>query len=91
MRIGWRSRRALASRRQGAGARGPLGAPAQGRLEVGRAPVFLQKIPERLGGELLKIHLAVARQEIESAPGLFVERHALAGHLRRSVISPAPE
>src|SRR5579883_613541 len=61
--------------------RGALaGALPQRRLEIDRPVVLAQEIAERLVGELLKIHHAVARQKVERRPGLLVELHPLAGH-----------
>src|SRR5436309_1044266 len=61
-------------------ARRLAGALPQRRLEVGRPVVLAQQVPERLVGQLLKIHHPVAREEIERVPRLVVELDALAGH-----------
>ena len=50
-------------------------------LEVDRAVVLAQEVPEGFVGELLKVHRTVARQEVERRPGLIVELYAFARHL----------
>ena len=49
-------------------------------LEVDRAVVLAQQVPEGFLGELLKVHHAVAREEVERRPGLIVELYAFARH-----------
>jgi hypothetical protein len=46
--------------------------------------MFAQQVPERFVGQFLKIHRAVAGEQIERLPGLIIELHALAGHHDRS-------
>jgi hypothetical protein len=61
-----------------------MGALLEGRLEPDRSVMFRQKVRERLIGEFLELHHAVARQQIEGRPGLFVELYALARHVFRT-------
>src|SRR5437764_279682 len=69
----------LASRELGHGCALP-GTLAQRRFEIGWPPVFIQEIAERFVCELLKIHHAVAAQQIERLPGRIVKLNTLAGH-----------
>src|SRR5205807_743915 len=70
------------------------GALAQRRFQVGRAAMLLEQIAERLVRELLKIHHAIARQQIDGLPSGVIELNPLARHQRplgrRSPRSPSP-